>query len=121
MFEKGKKLVDEIWEYLIRKYNIAKAHLELLKDLGVTIVRNIKHNIKSSLAPAVVNEYGFLVYFENKPLLEGNGDDIKRFVDKIEDINKNSGSNASKKYLDELFDSKKLDDFINEQDFKFRK
>lgn len=100
LFEKGKQLADSIKDVLIRQYKISKATLELLEDLGVTIIRNIDDNLRHS--PVLVTPEGFRVLYENKTLFEGTGDDIKRFADKIEDINKKSGSKGCKKYVEKL-------------------
>ena len=81
MFEKGKQVVDNVKDFLVRQYKISKATLELLGDLGVTIIRNIDDNLRYS--PVLVTPEGFRVLYENKTLFDGTSDDIKRFVDKI--------------------------------------
>lgn len=102
-------IAQDIKRWLQTKYRIGKATLELLEELGLTIIRNVDDRLKG--AKALATPEGFIVKYGNDNIFEGTGDAIKKFSKKIEDINKSGGKSATGKYLDELAEIRK--DFRN--------
>ncbi len=98
-------IAQDIKRWLQTKYRIGRATLELLEELGLTIIRNIDDRLKG--AKALVTPEGFIVKYGNDNILEGTGDAIKKFSKKIEDISKSGGKSAAKQYINELKDIQK--------------
>ncbi|WP_326984968.1 hypothetical protein VUJ46_10700 [Chryseobacterium sp. MYb264] len=98
-------IAQDIKRWLQTKYRIGRATLELLEELGITIIRNIDDRLKG--AKALATSEGFIVKYGNDNILEGTGDAIKKFSKKIEDISRSGGKSAAKQYIDELKDIQK--------------
>ncbi|MCY1663201.1 phage tail protein [Chryseobacterium sp. SL1] len=109
----GKKLrgfiAQDIKNWLRTKYKIGKATLELLEELGLTIIRNIDDRLKG--AKALATPEGFIVQYGNDNIFEGTGDAIRLFSKKIENITNSSGKSTAKTYIYELAETQK--DFRN--------
>lgn len=98
-------IAQDIKRWLQTKYRIGKATLELLEELGLTIIRNVDDRLKG--AKALATPEGFIVKYGNDNIFEGTGDAIKKFSRKIEDISRSGGKSASKQYFKELLDIQK--------------
>lgn len=95
-------IAQDIKRWLQAKYRISRAALELLEELGLTIIRNIDDRLKG--IKALATPEGFMIKYGNDNIFEGTGDAVKKFSKKIEDINRSGGKSAARQYINELKD-----------------
>jgi hypothetical protein len=92
-------IAQEIKDWLVRRYKMTRAALELLEGLGVTITRNAKNMARGSRV--LTGTEGYIVKYGGEEIFEGTGDDIRRFSKKIEDIKRKEGKKRADQWLNE--------------------
>jgi flagellin-specific chaperone FliS len=124
LLTKGKSLYDDVTDWLLKQYRIAQATIDLLKDLGVLIVRKIEN--PNARQWELVTPGGYRVLYGDKTLLEGSEEAMAAFSKRIDEIRKSAGSKGIRKHLDEVAAGTKhalglskkalriLDDLIND-------
>lgn len=124
LLTKGKSLYDDVTDWLLKQYKIAQATIDLMKDLGVLIIKKIDNT--PGLDRVLVTTEGYSIRYGDKTLLEGSEEAMVAFSKRIDEIRKSSGSKGVKKHLDDVASGAKhalglskkalriLDDLIND-------
>ncbi len=124
LLTKGKSLYDDVTDWLLKQYKIAQATIDLMKELGVLIIKKIDNT--QGLDRVLVTPNGYSIRYGDKTLLEGSEEAIVAFSKRIDEIRRSSGSKGVKKHLDDVASGAKhalglskralriLDDLIND-------
>lgn len=94
-----------------------KAVKETYQKFGVEIREVPKSPALYTGIPIKVSDDIYALIKDGKEIFRGTKKEVEAIADKL----KGMSDDVAKKYLDELIETKKLDDYINNQNFKFRK
>lgn len=99
-FEVAGAVFEDITEWLLQQYKIAKATIEMFKDLGLVILRNISDNLSGGQKLAVA-DMSYAIEYKGQRLLEGTEDTIIAFSKKLDDIRHSKGEAGAERWLDD--------------------
>ncbi|MDR6968494.1 hypothetical protein J2X31_002517 [Flavobacterium arsenatis] len=112
-----KPFLDEILEWLRVFFGaLPKQLYEFFTKFGISI-KKVPQGVLYSGIPVKVGDDVYALIKDGKEIFRGTRKEIDDLAKKLDELSEEAG----KKYLDDLLEQKKLDDFINSQNFKFRK
>jgi len=112
-----KPFLDEILEFLRVFFGaLPKQLYEFFTKFGISI-QKVPQGVLYSGIPVKVGDDVYALIKDGKEIFRGTQKEIDELAKKLDELSEEAG----KKYLDDLLEQKKLDDFINSQNFKFRK
>jgi YwqJ-like deaminase len=100
-FEVAESVFEDITEWLLQRYKMAKATIEMCRELGLVILRNISDNLSGGQQLAVA-DMRYAIEYRGQRLLEGTEDTIVAFSKKLDDIRKSKGTNGARNWLDDV-------------------
>ena len=109
--------MDEILEFLRTFLGaIPKQLTEYFTKFGI-IIQKVPQQVLYSGIPIKVGDDIYALIKNGKEIFRGTQKEIDELAEKL----KKMSDKEAKKYLNDLLKSKKIDEFINSQNFKFRK